>query len=157
MSDPYRSGTGLTCPSCSDVLLLAEASFVCPRQCGEWVELAALRAFYPHGDLGSIVHAHREQRSCAMCRNAMELRRWGAAPFELCGVHGIWIDDSARAMFHEQVAGAFAMERKINELAAQLSDPANHRKLAIRFLEHERRIEQLEAVMARLGSYTTEV
>jgi hypothetical protein len=157
VSDPYRSGTGLTCPRCNEPLVLAESSFICARDCGEWVELGAMRALYPKGAIGTPDTSGRFDVPCAMCQESMDARWWGSAPFELCALHGLWIDTHYRTLFHEMVAEAFAMERKITALAELFADPAGHRELAIRLITAERRLEVLEALVERLSSTTTEM
>jgi len=157
--DPYRSGGSyLPCPRCGDALLVSGSSFVCGRDCGEWIELASLRELQIGGDLG-VRNKHRSPeapasaRHCPLCRRQMESRAWGNALFEQCAAHGIWLAARVRSAFHMRIAAALEDEREVNALAEHLDtgSPEGRRELARRILALERRVAALERRAAVRG------
>lgn len=148
MSGPYRDGDTPICPRCNEALLLGTGSSVCPRDCGEWVDEAAL-AGLPLAELGSLRGAEqgaRRHAKCARCRRDMGAREWDNAEVEVCTSHGVWIDTRYRAAFHGLVAETLERERALQKMVDLLaaSDPTSRRELARRLLAMERRLDRLE-------------
>jgi hypothetical protein len=148
---PYRSSGGnLPCPRCGDALLLSGTSFVCGRDCGEWLEPSSLRDLPLGGDLGVRQEggpgAPPSPLSCPRCGRPLDARAWGYALFEQCAGHGVWLAARFRSAFHMQVAAAIEEEREITALAARIdaASPEGRRELARRILAIERRLAALE-------------
>lgn len=161
--DPYRSTSSAyhACPRCGDALLISGTSFVCGRDCGEWIELGSLRTL--EADLTSVLDPRTDDPAasrrrtgttsefplsafhCPICKRQMESRAWGNALFELCAQHGIWLAARFRSAFHLRVAAAIEDEREIRAFADRLdlTDPAARRELARRLLLLERRVREL--------------
>lgn len=146
--DPYRSGGGhLPCPRCGDALVVSGTSFVCGRDCGEWIEPSSLRELPIGSDLGARHEgAPASALPCPLCRRPMEPRAWGNALFEQCAGHGIWLAARRRSAFHMRVAAAIEDEREVRALAERLAtdSPEARRDLARRLLTLERRVAALE-------------
>jgi len=144
--DPYRGGGGLPCPRCGDALVVSGSSFVCGRDCGEWIEPASLRELPIGGDLGARHEGPASALSCPLCQRPMEARAWGNALFEQCAGHGIWLAARRRSAFHMRVAAAIEDELEVRVLAERLAldSPEARRELARRLLTLERRVAALE-------------
>lgn len=148
---PYRtSGGNLPCPRCGDELLLSGTSFVCGRDCGEWLEPPSLRDLPLGGDLGVRQEGGAgypaSALACPRCGRHMEARAWGHALFEQCAGHGVWLAARFRSAFHMRVAAAIEEEREVAALADRIgaASPEGRRELARRILALERRILALE-------------
>ena len=151
--DPYRSSGGnyLPCPRCGDALLISGTSFVCGRDCGEWIELSSLRELQIGADLGARHDSGYPEFPvsafhCPRCGRQMESRAWGNALFDQCAGHGIWLAARFRSVFHMRIAAALEDEREVRALAERLNveSPEARRELARRILALERRVAALE-------------
>lgn len=150
---PYRGdGGSLRCPRCGDGLLVAGSSFVCGRDCGEWVAIASLDELELGHELGHELMLDRPfaikpiPTPCPICDRTMVSRIWVNALFELCAPHGVWLDARFRAAFHMRVTAAIESEREVRELALRMTTetPEGRRELARRVLALERRMLALE-------------
>ncbi|HEU0036587.1 MAG TPA: hypothetical protein VFQ53_38505 [Kofleriaceae bacterium] len=151
----------LQCPRCQGKLQVAADGLVCVQNCGEWLDERGL-----HGlALDQIGGPDTRRRAdpiatCARCRRVMKPRSWGAALYDVCPAHGIWIDDWYRVAFRMRLAEALDHKRDvdrraaeeaseaaaIDELAAKLADNTDEarRALARRVIAIERRLDKLE-------------
>lgn len=106
MSDPFRTGLELPCPSCQQPLLIGDPQ-VCPRGCGEWIDAKLLEGC----DLGG---GWAERGApCVYCKRPMEYVSWNWVVFDRCPQHGAWLEEAQRAVFHaflERRAGLAASE-----------------------------------------------
>jgi hypothetical protein len=153
---PYRGdGGSLRCPRCGEGLLvvgLGGSSFVCAGDCGEWVGIGSLDELELGHELGHELMTDRPfaikpiPAACPVCDRRMESRMWVNALFELCSLHGVWLDARFRAAFHMRVTAAIESEREVRELALRLSTetPEGRRELARRVIALERRMLALE-------------
>lgn len=149
MSDPYRSATSRPCPSCNAPLIAHEASFLCDRACGEWLdgEHPSLRVVSQANDSGEVLSFEGFKdpiAKCPDCAGELEGRIWNNAVFRRCARHGVWLEEWARARFHKQIAAASPREQTIAELAARMRTDEGRVEVARRLLALERRIELLE-------------
>ncbi len=147
MSDPYRDAAHPHCPRCSEVLLAVGTSYVCPRDCGEWITLTSLREQVVIPELGTDYAAFPIGTvNCPICARRMESRAWSNALFELCVAHGVWIDARFRKDFHRYIAALIADERVIAEFAERIGSATldARRELARRIFALERRMLALE-------------
>lgn len=141
----------LRCPRCREPLVAARDAFACGRDCGEWIDAAAM----PLVRLEPASSDAREPRlPCAQCRQDMEPRRWATVAFDRCS-HGIWLEGVSRPRFRAQLDAALETEREIARLEATLEDPAGRRELATRLVALERRCERLERELARVDQRLT--
>jgi hypothetical protein len=139
------------CPRCAATLAGADGAFACARDCGEWIDSAAL----PNLRMEPAGSDAREPRlPCARCRQDMEARTWGSILYDRC-VHGIWLEGAARQRFHAELARAIDDDREITRLEAVLGDPASRREVAARFVALERRCERLERELVRVDQRLT--
>jgi hypothetical protein len=139
--------TTARCPRCADALTHG----ACARDCGEWIEAAAL----PAVRLEPARSDAREPRlPCPRCGQPMEARTWGTTPYDRCE-HGVWLEGRARERFHAQLSAAIDTEREIARLEAYLADPAGRRELAARLVHLEQRCERLERELARVDQRLT--
>lgn len=152
---PYRDGAGsyLACPRCGEALLASDESFVCSRDCGEWIEISKLRPIPLGTDLAPRRPGHTTTSEfplsalrCTVCHRQMESRAWGNALFELCLAHGLWVAARFRSAFHLCLAAALDEEREARALADRLdtATPEGRLGLARRILLLERRLALLE-------------
>lgn len=150
----------LHCPRCGDPLVAAGQAFACGRDCGEWIDIAALPAVplvrdSPGSRLDPTASDAREPRlPCARCNQAMEPSDWGTVAFDRCS-HGVWLEGVSRSRFRAQLDAAVETEREIARLQATLEDPAGRRELASRLIALERRCERLERELARIDQRLT--
>ena len=146
MTDPYRTAHGLTCPRCQDQLVVGDGSFVCGRDCGEWLPNEALELLGLDTQIG--IDATEPLRlvvtRCVMCSRDMDPRSWVGVAFERCTAHGFWIDARYRSSFHKQVTATLDEEREIQALTERLAYPEGRREIAVRLRALERRVELLE-------------
>ena len=149
MSDPYRSAAPRPCPSCQAPLIAHHASFLCDRACGEWLdrEHASFRAVslaHDSGELLSFEGFKDPTAKCPECAAELDGRIWNNAVFRRCARHGVWLEEWARARFHNQVAAASPRERTIVDLAERMHTDEGRLEIAHRLLALERRVELLE-------------
>jgi len=140
---PYRGdGGSLRCPRCGEGLLVSGSSFVCARDCGEWVAIQSLDELELGHELGHELMTDRPfaikpiPTPCPECDRTMVSRIWVNALFELCASHGVWVDARFRAAFHMRVSAAIESEREVRELALRMETqtPEGRRELARRVL-----------------------
>lgn len=161
MSDPFRHDPTLQCPRCQGFLRRGGEGIVCDRNCGEWIDERGLQGL-SLDELGTADGKRRVDpiASCASCRRIMKPRSWGAALFDVCPRHGIWIDDWYRVAFRMRLSEALDQKRTAEKRAAeeaqeqadvekllqQLAESTEdgRRALARRVIAIERRLDKLE-------------
>jgi hypothetical protein len=146
--DPYRTGHSLRCPRCQESLAVGDGSFVCMRDCGEWLPVEAMTTLGLDPQLGQPDPRPKfvpiAAPKCLVCARELEARYWITALFLRCAAHGFWIDARQRAGFHKQITAAVDEEREVQQLTDRLAYPEGRREIAVRLRALERRVELLE-------------
>jgi Zn-finger nucleic acid-binding protein len=143
VSAPYRdAAVQVACPRCGETLADNR------DRCGEWIAMPDLEGI-PLDELGKFdqvkpLRAEPMPATCPLCHHEMEPRFWSDALFDVCALHGVWVDDDHRDPFAARLASIRAREREVDELAERLATPDGRREIARRLIALERRLSRLE-------------